>query len=184
MILQSQKKFAPESYLKSGESKNIRFRTSVPLGQIFRYTIKNNGRFDRYTAPAEGETDLFRENGLRASFSALYEIIDIDGYVEKKTGKRKTMQARFFPVGIRLYEQLEHLRKVKGNLTSFTINIAKTGQKKSTSYALIPDVPKPLLGAERVPTIKNDIAKYYAPPSEAEQRSIFARFDPSAQSDD
>ena len=72
-------------------------------------------------------------------------------------------------------------RKKKGDLNSYTINVTKTGQKKSTAYALLPDAPAPLPGIERVQTIKGDIAKYYAPPTVAEQQALLRGYSPEQQ---
>lgn len=171
------RKFAPEFWLRSGEEKTIRFRRSEPIGSFAVYRLKVRGRFLRITAPPAGERDLFRESGKRASFVALYEVIDIDGYVEKKTGKKVRNVPRFLAANQRLYEQLEAIRAKKGTLAKFNLSIQKTGEGVNTSYVLIPGDNEPLDGIEKIPTIANDVSKYYAPPTLEEQRGLLGSED-------
>src|SRR5690606_7091109 len=80
----------PEFWLADGEVKQVRFCSSEPIASIFRYSIPMGGkRFERVTAPPEGEEDPAADAGLRPSLVAVYEIIDCTGYMDKKTNKRK-----------------------------------------------------------------------------------------------
>lgn len=167
------RKYPPELWFRSGEERNIRFRRSEPLCCLMVYNLKIGGRFIKVTAPGSGERDLFREAGLRPSFRAIYEVVDIDGY--EKDGKKHTMLPRFLSANIRLHEQLEAIRKKKGTLSKFNICLQKTGKGVNTTFAIIPDDPAPLPGLERVQSIANDLAKYYSPPSLDEQRGLLGQ---------
>lgn len=176
--LSSNRKFAPEVYIKEGTSKILRFRSDEPIGTLRRYQIKVNGRWTSVTAPAEGQPDPLKEAGLKPSLKALYEVIDVDGYVDKK-GKQHQMEARFFLANLKVHDQLEAIRKKKGSLTKFNIDVARSGTGTSTTYTLLPEDPAPLAGADRVPSIRKDVPTYYAPPQFAELRALANGFEPS-----
>ena len=178
--VQAQKKFAPEFYLRDGESKDVRLRTSEPLGLFKQYSVRINGNWNRITAPAAGERDLMREAGLKAATRVIYELIDIEGYTDKKGVAHRNV-ARFFVTNMRIHEQLELIRKKKGGLTAFNINISRTGKGQSTTYSLLPDEVS--ASPSGVLTIRADLDKYYAPPSLAEQQTFMAGFDPAEQGD-
>lgn len=175
--LDAQRRFAPEIMIKDGESKRIRMRANDPLGSLRRYTVKVNGRWQSVTQPPEGSPDPLREAGLRASLKVLWECVDIDGYVDKQ-GKKQTMLPRFLVANVRLHEQLEVIKKKKGDLTRFTLEISRTGAGTNTTYTLLPEDPEPMPQLARIPSLKGDVAKYYAPLSLAEMESIASRHEP------
>src|SRR6185369_14120772 len=86
----------PEFWLTDGEEKRIRFRDADPVASIWRYSIQVDGQWRQFTKPAPGELDLFEENGFQPQLKTIYEIIDLKGYIDKKTEKRKRNIARFF----------------------------------------------------------------------------------------
>lgn len=176
--INSSKRFAPEVFIKEGESKVLRFRSDEPIGTLYRYSLKVNGKWHQVTQPEAGADDPLREAGVRASLKALYEVIDIEGYVDKKTNKRMRMQPRFFMANTKVFEMLETIRKKKGGLTKFNIDISRSGTGTSTTYTLLPDDPSVLVGADKVPSLKNEVKKYYAPPSEADMRALASRYEP------
>jgi hypothetical protein len=175
--IDAQRKFAPEVIIKEGESKRLRFRANDPIGSVRRYTVKVNGRWTSVTQPPEGEPDPFRENNLRSSLKVIWEVVDIDGYKDK-TGKQHKMVPRFLVANVRLHEQLEVIRKKRGDLTKYTIEVSRTGSGTQTTYTLLPEAPSPFPEMLKIPSIKGDVAKYYAPLSLAEMESLVARYEP------
>lgn len=176
--LSAQRSFAPELRVKDGESKRIRFRANEPIGSLYRYSLKVNGNWTSVTMPPEGEDDPAAEAGLKPSLKVLWEVVDIDGYVDKK-GKKHTMVPKFLLANVRLHEQLEMLKRKKGgDLTSFTIEISRTGTGTQTSYMLLPEDPEPMPELKKVPLIRNDAAKFYSPLPSAELARLVARNSP------
>lgn len=176
--LTSQRKFAPEIMIRDGESKLIRFRANDPIGSLYRYSLKINGKWTQVTAPEEGKTDPMREAGLRPSLKVIWEVIDINGYVDKK-GQKQEMLPRFLVANVRLHEQLETIRKKKGDLTKFDIEISRSGSGTQTTYTLLPEFPAPLKGIEKVKSIRGDVPLYYAPLSLGEMEALTSRNQPS-----
>lgn len=176
--MDAQRKFAPEVMIKDGESKRLRFRANDAIGSLRQYSVKVNGRWQSVTQPPDGQPDPLRESGLRAGLKTLWEVIDIDGYTDKK-GVEKKMLARFLKANVRLHDQLEIIKKKVGNLTTFNIEISRSGGGTNTTYTLLPESPSALAGAASVPSIKNDVSKYYAPVSSAELQSLADRSEPS-----
>lgn len=171
----SMKRFAPEFFLRDGESKLIRLRSSEPLCLFKQYSVKINGKWNRVTAPPVGERDLMREEGLKPSARIAYEVIDKEGYVDKKNVAHRNV-ARFWIVNMKLHEQLETIRRKKGGLTAFDLEVSRSGQKQKTTYTIMVEAPSPFPGIDRIPSIKNDFSKYYAPPSIAEQKTLMSGF--------
>lgn len=182
----SQRVRKPEFYVKTDESKRIRFRTSEPLACFQVYAFRSGGMWQSYTAPGDDQRDLFRENGLRPMFKAAYEIIDLDGYVPKKgknAGKAVKNVPSFFVVGMRLYEQIAMLQKKYGDLTDRTFTVSRTGSGQQTVYTILPDDPEEMPALDKIPSIADKLSTYYAPPSLAEQKRIMAGYNPDEQED-
>lgn len=175
--LSSQRRFAPEVMIKDGESKRVRFRANEPIGSVYRYSLKVGGRWNQVTAPEEGTTDPLREAGLRASLKVIWEVIDIDGYVDKK-GQTQAMLARFLVANVRLHEQLEVIRAKRGDLTKYDVEISRSGKGAQTTYTLLPEAPSPLKGVEKVKSIRADVAQYYSPVSQQEMELLVSRYEP------
>jgi hypothetical protein len=171
----------PEIYFKDGESKTIRTRDNARIAMIWRYSVKIGKRYRQYTRPAEGETDLFMEKlGKKAALKAIYEVIDITGYVDKKTNKRQAGMARFLVGSTRLHEQFMIIKKKKGGvLNTFDIDVTRSGESTDTVYSLLPETPAPMRPEWRAqPRLSKDIAKYYSPPSLEEQKLIISQAAP------
>lgn len=169
--LNASRKFAPEIRVPQGESKRIRFRSNDPIGSLMRYSVKIGGRWTQVTKPEQGKPDPFRDAGMRPSMRVLYEVIDIDGYVDKN-GKEQKMLARFLMANVRLHETIEMIRKKKGDLTKYNIEISRSGTGTSTVYTMLPDAPAALPGADRIPSIASQAKDFYAPISESEMESM------------
>ena len=163
---------APEVWFKDGDEKVLRFRSGPYV--LFTYNLKMGGnRFHSATKPAKGQVDLFAEEGMKPQFVALYEVIDRTGY--EKDGKVVKNVVRFFKATNRIYQQLETIERKRGPLNQYDITVSRTGSGKQTTYTLMPELPEKLPSALReLPSIAKDIAKYYAPPKEAEQRTLLA----------
>jgi hypothetical protein len=171
----------PEFFLMPDESRNIRFRSDTPIACISQYSIPvgvtpaGNMRFDKFTAPEEGEEDLFAEAGKQSSFRAIYEIIDLTGYKHKKKGRIKNIP-RFWNVAMREYEAFEVMRKKYGSLTGREFSVTKTGSGKQSSLTIMPDDPSSLASElKALPRLSKDFTKYYAPPDEKKQRQLLKR---------
>lgn len=165
----------PELWVKPGESRIIRFRSSEPVG-IFEYSVPGpNDRFFKFTCPAEGEPDLFSsELGLRPSYVAIYEVFDVSGYVSKKSGKRIAYVPKFLKISGKWEEQLKNLRKdYGGKLTGRDMKYRRTGAGKDSVYVFTPleksSIPEQYQGQL---FLMDEVAKYYAPLSEKSQRSV------------
>lgn len=170
----------PELWVMEDEDKLVRFRQPEELCCLYVYKVPRGGtRFDTYTAPERGEVDLFEEAGLKRTFQAVYEVIDIKGYTEKKTGKKKRNVARFYRVGARGYQQLQKLLNKRGPLCDYNIEISRSGTGTNTTYAYIPQEHSPMTpemkAAEK---LSAKLADYYRPPTEEEQRVILKNMVP------
>jgi hypothetical protein len=179
---QRNRSFIPELWLRPDEERMVRFRHEGFISCIWCYSLKlKNGKFERVTKPAKGQVDLFQDElGLKASFKAVYEIIDIEGYVDKKSGKRKKNLPRFYVASHKAYETLEKIREKKGGLNKMNIEIARIGEGNQTTYTFMPEEKTPMkpewLAAEN---LKKKFQELFAPPSEATQRSLIAQAVPN-----
>ena len=163
----------PEFWLKDGEERPVRFRSSQPIAMLWRYSLRVNGNWASYTAPAEGEEDLFRDElGLRPALKAIYELIDIKGYTDKK-GKKFKNVPRFYATNTRTHQQLQKFNAKRGPITKYDIEISRTGTGTQTLYSMMPGEISPMsYEAKTAPSLAADFAKYYAPLTEAEQRAL------------
>ena len=172
-ISRSARNRPPELWIKDREEKLVRFRQAGALGTFSRYRMQVDGKWRAFTRPAEGEVDLFAsELGLNATFAAVYEVVDINGYKDDQ-GKRHRFIPRFYVVGGRQFEQLRLIKKKRGPLCNYDITISRSGSGTQTSYAYLPELESPAdPKVKAAASLANDVMKYYGPPSEAEQRII------------
>ena len=172
-VLGSASNRPPEVWVSDGEERRMRIRDAGPVALIFRYSVKVNGKWQRFTAPEPGEQDLFKDRGFRAALQAVYEVIDIDGYTNRE-GKKIKGEPRFFVANSKLHEQLEYIRRKKGgSLALFDIEIRRTGADKNTMYSAIPDSPSPVRPEWKAkPRLSKDFAKYYAPLTPKQQQAV------------
>jgi hypothetical protein len=183
--LLSDRRRPPELWFKDGEEKTIRFRTADPIACVFRYTVQVNGRWTKFTAPADGEVDLFRDElGLRPSFCALYEVVDMAGYTDRD-GKKHNNITRFFVAGSRNFEQLRKLSEKRGPLTKYDVCIARSGSGTQTTYTFIPESPTPMSDkVKQAESIRAKVQEFYAPPTEKEQRMLVRALTKGRSSDE
>lgn len=167
---------APEIWFKDGDEKKVRFRDEAEVGALWRYTVEVDGNWRSFTMPEDGEVDLFRDElGLKPSLRYLYEVIDIDGFKDKK-GKRQTNVARFWLVPQKVHDQLEIIRRKRGPLNQFDIEITCAGEKVNKGYQFFADTASPMTReAKAAPRLRADASKYYAPLPESEQRMVVKR---------
>jgi hypothetical protein len=167
----------PEIWFTEGEDKMLRFRDPGPVALLWRYSVMIGDRWRQFTSPEKGETDLFRDQlQLRPSLRAVYEVIDINGYEDQKTGKKMRHIPRFLVANTRLFEQLEMIRKKRGGLNGFNIEISRKGTGTQTTYGALPESPSPMRPEwKSAKRLRDDFEKYYAPPSEAEQEMLVTR---------
>jgi hypothetical protein len=163
----------PEVWIAVSEKKRFRFRASTPVACIYSYRVRYGDTWRRFTAPAPNTVDLFRsELGLKPSFRAIYEVIDYEGYEDRK-GKKFKNVPRFFVANSRLYEQLETMREKYGSLTTCDIEIIRSGTGLDTTYSLFKENPTVLSSElKKIPSLKSKFQDYYAPPSEEQQQVI------------
>jgi len=177
----------PEFYVIPDTTKRIRFRTSDPLASFQVYSFRVGGKWQTYTAPSEGERDMFQENGLRPQFKVAYEIVDLDGYTPKK-GKNAGVQVKnvpsFWVLGMKLYEQVSILRQKYGDLTKRTFSVTRSGAGTGTVYTILPEDPKDLPHLMKIPSIISKFEECYRPPSLNEQARILHGYNPAEQEDD
>lgn len=166
----------PEMWLSDGDEKQVRFRDPAPIACLWRYSVKIQGKWTRYTQPDtdNGEEDLFAsELNLRPSLCAVYEVIDIAGYTSTKTGKTLKNIPRFLVVNTRLYEQLQKIGQKRGPLPGYNVEICRTGQSTQTLYTAMAESPSPMRPEWKVALrLKPDFQRYYAPPSAIEMDAI------------
>ena len=171
---QQNRKFIPEMWFKDGDEKIVRFRDPGAVTCLWQYKfMTKGGRYEKVTAPAEGEENLFLEEaGMKPSFCAVYEVIDIAGYVDKD-GKRKKNVARFLLASHKVYMQLEKIRIKRDGLDKQNIEISRTGEKAQTSYTFLPEDKEPMTPEMRkAERLSLKIQELFAPPSPAEQREL------------
>jgi hypothetical protein len=182
--IQKARRRAPEVYLKDGETKLFRFRTSEPVG-IFRYRARVGKYHQYFTQPAHGDRDLFAESGLEASLAFCYEVFDRTGYVDKKTGKRIKNIPRFFWCSGRTQKAIEKINQKKGGLVKFDIEVSREGADKSTTYTFYPEDNSALSGEMlKAPRLMDEFADYYAPKDEEAQRLILSGVLPEDDDED
>lgn len=162
----------PEFWVQDGETKLVRLLSSEPLGQIFRYSMKIKGRYRQYTRPADGEADPFAEKGMYAGLRIIYEVIDVTGYLDKKTQKRKRNMRRFWIMPPKIYETLSLFRKKFGDLTRFNLEVTRTGSGPQTSYTMLPEKPSPMPTADTPEKLSTKLEQYFAPISEEKMRNL------------
>ncbi len=154
----------------------VRHLGSAAMG-VYRYSIPNGKRYDKYTAPAEGEFDMFAEDGLTPRLDYIYEVFDRTGYVDKKTGKTIKDKPKFLIAGSRIHKNLITIEEQCGPLCDYDISVKKSGSGQGVSYTMLPKFPKtpitPSMRAEK--RLSADMEKWFAPPDEATQRRIFSR---------
>ncbi len=170
-LLQKSKN-APELFVRQGEEKTLRFRSSAPLGAIFQYTLNVNGKWRKFTAP-DGR-DLFAENGLRKSLRDIWEVIDVDGYVDKEGKTRKNLP-RFLVSNYQLSEVIKKYASKMGSLINHTWELSRSGTGTSTTYTIMPIVEESY-DYSKVEKIGNEVTEYYAPPSLQEQQAVMNRY--------
>jgi len=164
----------PEMWIPDGESRIVRFRSSEPIG-IYQYSIRVGKNWRSVTRPAPGTKDLFKLAAMTPQLKYVYEVIDVKGYKDKKTGKRMKNQPRFFKANGRFEKMIEKMREKYGGLTKRNFEISRTGQSKDTTYMIIAEDKEPMTEEmKKAPKLMPDFAKYYAPPTLAEQKVLLA----------
>lgn len=174
---QMERKFAPETWV-ADKPKFFWFVYPHPIFTTEVYSVTYNGRFTKFVKPVEGR-DLFAEEGHRSATRWFYEVIDVDGYVEKKTGKPVRNIRRIFPTNFRQNQSIQAIDEE--TLQDYCIKAIKSGSGQQTTYSFIPDM--------KVNTVRPDfnkikgwtddeIAEIYEPPSEALQKQILANCAP------
>jgi hypothetical protein len=168
---------APELWLRDGDEKLVRFRHPSKLAVIWRYSLKlKNGKFMQVTQPAKGKVDLFAsELGLKPSYKAIYEVIDIKGYKDRK-GARKTNQPKFYLASHKQAENLNKIEEKRGGLHKMDIEISRAGSGTQTTYSFYAQDNEPMTEEQRnAPKLAGRIAEFFAPPKESEQRALVAQ---------
>ncbi len=166
----------PEFWLNDGDEKTVRFRHANPVATVWRYSLQVRGKWRQFTAPADGEVDLFRDSlGLTPTLRAIYEVIDIGGFRDKQ-GKRFKNVPRFFVCNQGMFQQLQAIGKKRGPLNQFNMEITRSGQGTKTTYMFLPEAPSPMpIELKSIPFLKDDIEKYYAPLDEQQQQALVAK---------
>lgn len=166
---------APEFWLRPGESRKVRFRGKGLVGIVEQYSARLGGKFVNITCPPQGEIDLIAEKGFPRSVKAIYELIDIDGYTNRQ-GKRVRNIPNFWRVGIKIYQLLNLREADNGPLSNRTYKITRIGSGTSSTYDIQPlkesAVPPEI---KQIPRLSVEADKYYAPPSESEQRALLGQ---------
>lgn len=163
---------APEIWFMDGDEKILRFRHADCIGVLFAYNLKIGKRFVSATKPADNETDLFADEGYKAQFRAIYEVIDKTGYVSKD-GKKVKNVARFYVVGHRQHAMIQKIKEKRGDLNKYDIEVSRTGSGKQTSYSYLPSDPEPMpLEFKKIPFLEKEMNKYYAPLDESRQKTL------------
>ncbi len=168
----------PELYVKDGETKRLRFRDNEAIAGIWQYSLKVNGKWVSHTMPSDGQVNYYhKKGGLRPSFKVIYEVIDLDGYTDKN-GKKIKNVPRFLKASGRLNEQLELVKSKRNGLTGFIVELKRTGQSTNTLYSVYPEdpskTPPELL---KIPRLRKDFRKYYAPLPPEQQKAVVGMMD-------
>lgn len=171
------RKRPPETWVGEGETKYFWFVTPKPLFMPDMYRAKVFGRFQRITVP-DGE-DLFAGT-LRSTPFAIYEVIDVEGYVEKKTGKQHKNIYRFFVATMKQHEFIQDIGVE--DLERYCIKVRR-GTGQPVQYSFMPDTKtyteRPDLSKIKVPT-DEEIEEYYRPPTLEEQETMLAGVEPTS----
>ena len=166
---------APEFWLRPGEQRIIRIRHKKALGGLYRYTIPVRGKFRSYTAPPEGEIDLFRSQlGKGPTLRAVYELIDRTGFKDRDGKHRKDFPCFWLATGP-VRATLEAIEETVGDLSKQDLVVRRTGSGRNTTYTVLPKPPSPMPDSlRRMPMLSADLEQYFSPPDEATQRAILA----------
>lgn len=176
--LQSGANRPPELFILNGETKRVRFRDDGQIAGIWQYSFRANGKWVTHTMPPEGEKNFYSKAGLKPGFKYVYEVIDLDGYTDKKTGKVIKNIPRFLKISGRLNEQLEAIKAKRGGLTGFVIDITRRGEGTQTTYHCMPDPPTPTPTVlKNLPRLAKDFRKYYAPLPPDQQKLVVGMVD-------
>lgn len=167
----SKRSRAPTFYIPDGETKTVTLRDNESLGGLYMYSVHNGVRWTKVTQPPEGEIDLFARAGRNPQFNVLYEVFDRDGYTDKKTGKKLKDLPRFWLVTQKMHKQLMHIKAKQGDLTKIDLEIHREGKKQPAYTIQVAPTTLPA-SAKKQPRLADEIAEFFAPPTEAEQRRM------------
>lgn len=166
---------APEFFLMDGDSKTIRFRTDIPICSFFTYSIQVGGKWRQYVAPEQGKPDAFGEEGARSSMRIAYEVIDKEGYTDRK-GKSFRNVPRFYLLNPKQYEQIKIIRKKCGPLNTFDITVSRSGTGQKTTYSFIPMARTPMSDKLKlVEKLSPRFTEFYKPLSYEQQKAVMRR---------
>lgn len=179
--------FAPMFWLKDGEEKTIRIRGTKPVAGFNMYSAHDGKHWTKITQPDEAE-DLFLREGRRSYFMLLYEIIDRQGYLDKKTKKQKRNVPRFWLVTDKQHRQLQRIaQEIPGGLDKGDLRVSRDGVKQP-AYTFVHTTKCPIpfdKAAANAPRLGTDdnLAKWFAPPTLKEQKVLLRMTDDQDRDD-
>lgn len=165
----------PEFWMRGGEKRLIRFRVEDPI-QFAAYSAQVSGRFERFVAPPPGEVDLFQTAGLPRSLKYAYEILDIDGYTDKKSGEQKKNLPRWWVVGEGLHEQIQGLREEYGALKTLLVKVVAAGKNKDKRYNFYAKVKPPHSKLAKIERLWPERGEHFAPLDEDAQQALITQY--------
>lgn len=163
----------PRFWVIDGETKQVRFCSNEPLAAIFQYRIRVRGKWRNVTQPGPGEADPCAEAGLQPMYRIVFEIIDATGYLDQKTKKQVKNIRRFWEITPRMWENIQRIRQKYGNLTTFNIEVSRTGEGAQTTYTFMPE-PKSMMPISKDKPLSPEFATYFRPLPEEKMRSMLA----------
>jgi hypothetical protein len=172
----------PEFFLSEDETRNIRFTSETYVACAFQYSIPVPGKkyWRKVTQPDEGDKDLLAEAGKSASLRAIYEIIDVTGYKDKKTSKRIKNIRRFWNMSMKQHEAIQKMREKKGTLLDREWSVTKVGSGKQSTMMIMPEERSSMTSEQKeTKSLKKDFQRYYAPPDFKTQKLLLRGLDKS-----
>lgn len=169
----------PRFWVIDGETKQVRFCSNEPLAAIFQYRVRVRGKWRNITQPGTGENDPCAEAGLMPQYRIIFEIIDVTGYLDQKTKRQVRNIRRFWEISPKIWEQIQKIRTKYGPLTTYNVEVSRSGEGPQTTYTFMPEPKTPMPVAKDKP-LAPDLATFFKPLSEEKMRNLVAG---SAQDD-
>lgn len=165
--------------IDDGEEKRVWFRDCEPIGGVYIHRLPNE-RNNTDQIPCSmsvlGEC-LMCDHNVPKSFYFIYNVVDIDGFYNKKTKKTVKNKSCFYLASATRKEVFDNQLDGKGKIGSKRIIIVKrigTGANTTHLFRLTKDaIPTAAINAH---DIGEEAAKKFSAPTLEQQKSIIATY--------
>lgn len=172
---------APETWLKAGQTKILRFVKRDPVGMFWRHgmNLRQGGKvtFRKHICSRNANCRFCRQ-GMDAYPEIVYVVNDFTPFT-RSNGERVLVAQRYLTVSERRHKQVQQVRKhLKGKLSAWLIKI--TQDPEDNSWSLLPYKEKPKTSSEKkfVPCLSEQVGKFYKKLTAKQQVGILNKLAP------